>query len=94
MKRTGRKQEWSITFFCIALLCLLPPLITIFNRSDFIGGIPTTYLLLFALWGGMILVTAIGARRRTINPPPPPTRLKGAPNQQDPDAPLDIEEKD
>lgn len=70
MKRTGRKQEWSITFFCIALLCLMPPLISIFDKPDFIGGVPRAYILLFVFWGGMILVTAVGARRRTDRTPP------------------------
>lgn len=74
MKRTGRKQEWSVTFFFIALLCLTPPLINIFNRPGFLDGIPTAYLLMFVLWGAMILVTALGARRRPI--PPPSTAIQ------------------
>jgi len=63
MKRTGRKREWSITFFCLGLILLFPPLLTIFNNPGFIYGIPSTYFLLFCLWGGMIFLIALGARR-------------------------------
>ncbi|MCW9035559.1 MAG: hypothetical protein OQJ97_15170 [Rhodospirillales bacterium] len=68
MKRTGRKREWSITFFCLGLILLFPPLLTIFNNPGFIFGIPATYFLLFCLWGGMILVIALGAKRQRNSP--------------------------
>ncbi len=64
MKRTGRKKEWSITFFCLGLILLSPPLLSILNNSGFILGIPAAYFLLFCLWGLMIFSIAFGVWRR------------------------------
>jgi hypothetical protein len=44
----------------------MPPVLSIFDESDLIFGIPMSFLFLFGSWAGVILFTALGARRRTI----------------------------
>ncbi|MEH6544936.1 MAG: hypothetical protein V7701_00805 [Sneathiella sp.] len=73
MIRTGRKKEWSILLFVACLIIFMPPVLSIFDESDLVFGIPMSFLYLFGSWGGVILFTALGARRRTIG--------KGTPEQ-------------
>ncbi|USG62249.1 hypothetical protein NBZ79_04565 [Sneathiella marina] len=73
MIRTGRKKEWSILLFVACLIIFMPPVLSIFDESDLVFGIPMSFLYLFGSWAGVILFTAIGARRRTL--------MKNAPEQ-------------
>jgi len=75
MKRTGRKKEWSILLFVACLIAFMPPGLRIFNSSYLLFGIPISYLSLFGIWGAVIVLTAIGARRRKrVQGTPPPVR--------------------
>ncbi|MFC4273380.1 hypothetical protein GQF03_06305 [Sneathiella chungangensis] len=81
MIRTGRKKEWSILLFVVSLVALMPPLIALFDISDSIFGVPLSYLYLFSVWGGMIALTALGARRgsdKMVGPPEAGKRKTGA----------------
>ena len=62
MQRTGRKKEWSVVVFAIALLLLFPPILSIYDKSDFVFGMPVSYLAFFAIWAVVIALTAFGAR--------------------------------
>ena len=64
MKRTGRKKEWSVALFCVSFLVLFPPVLSIFNKPVLVFGMPVAYVVLFGVWGLIILAVAYGARRR------------------------------
>lgn len=63
MRRTGRKKEWSIVLFCGGILVLLPPVLALFDRSDFDFGVPKAYVFLYGIWAFIIAAIAYGARR-------------------------------
>lgn len=63
MRRSGRKKEWSVVLFCGAVLILLPPLISLYDRPDFYMDLPQAYVVLYGLWGVVIAAIALGARR-------------------------------
>jgi hypothetical protein len=69
MKRTGRKQEWSIALFCTGLIFLFPPLLSIYNVPHVIFGLPVTYVVLYSIWALLIIAITYGVRRK-----PRPTR--------------------
>lgn len=81
MKRTGRKKEWSIVLFCVSILVLLPPVLSLFDRSEFNLGLPKAYVFLFGFWAFVIFAIAWGAREA------PP--IKSDPNSNDDAALLD-----
>ena len=62
MKRTGRKQEWSLTLFTFGVVMFLPPIIAIYDRPVLVMGLPVTYLFLFGVWAFLIIGIFIGAR--------------------------------
>jgi hypothetical protein len=64
MVRTGRKKEWSILLFVACLIIFMPPVLSIFDKSYLVFGIPVSYLYLFGSWAAVIIFTALGARRR------------------------------
>lgn len=66
MVRTGRKKEWSILLFAACLIIFMPPVLSIFDESDLVFGIPMSFLYLFGSWAGVIIFTALGARRRPV----------------------------
>ena len=66
MKRSGRKAEWSAALFCAALLFFLPPILSIFDRPDFVFGLPLTYIVLYGVWGLVIAAVAYGARQKYV----------------------------
>ena len=68
MIRTGRKKEWSILLFVACLIAFMPPVLTLFDIADSVLGIPLSYLYLFGAWAGVIIITAVGARRRPERP--------------------------
>ena len=77
MKRTGRKQEWSIALFAFGLLIFFPPLLSIFDSEEFVFGLPVSYLYLFGTWAAVIVAIAVGAKPRRRIPTEPPSRLAG-----------------
>ena len=66
MKRSGRKAEWSVALFCAALLFFLPPILSIFDKPDFVFGLPLTYVVLYGVWGLVIAAVAYGARQKPV----------------------------
>ena len=66
MKRSGRKSEWSVALFCAALLFFLPPILSIFDKPDFVIGLPLTYIVLYGVWGLLIAAVAYGARQESV----------------------------
>ena len=66
MKRTGRKQEWSLTMFAFGGLIFFPPVIGLFDKPALILGFPLTYLILFGVWALMIVGIWLGARRSPL----------------------------
>ena len=66
MKRSGRKTEWSVALFCVALLFFLPPILSIFDKPDFVFGLPLTYIVLYGVWGLLIAAVAYGARQESV----------------------------
>ena len=65
MKRTGRKKEWSVTLFCLALLAFFPPLLSLFDHPVLIFGFPLVFVYLFGVWGIIIIAVAIAAKKRS-----------------------------
>lgn len=64
MKRTGRKKEWTILVFCLFMLGISPPIIIVFDRPLMVFDFPLSFLYLYGFWGLMIVLIAIGARKR------------------------------
>jgi len=62
MKRTGRKQEWSLTMFAFGAVVFFPPVLSLFDTPGRIWGFPVTYLILFAVWAAIIFGIWLGAR--------------------------------
>lgn len=65
MKRQGRKKEWSVVLFCAAFLFFMPPILNIFDKPDLVFGLPMAYVVLFGVWGIIIVLVALGARQKT-----------------------------
>ena len=62
MKRSGRKQEWSLTMFVFGVLFFFPPLVSIFDKPYVVLGVPLAYLVMFGMWGLIIFGIWRGAR--------------------------------
>lgn len=56
-----RRKEWSVVLFGLLLLIIFPPIITIYDIPDLVVGVPLSFLVLFVLWGLVIVATAVGA---------------------------------
>lgn len=69
MKRTGRKQEWSLTMFAFGTVVFFPPIIGLFDKPVLIFGLPLAFTVAFGVWVILILSIWLGAR---------PSRLWGA----------------
>ena len=69
MKRSGRKREWSLMLFAFGVLVFFPPLIGLFDKPDVVLGVPLAYLILFGVWGAIILGIWLGARRTSAQAP-------------------------
>lgn len=57
MLQKRRETRWVI--FIIGIVLINFPLISVFNKSDLILGVPLTYLYLFLIWTMMIVFTYI-----------------------------------
>lgn len=62
MKRSGRKQEWSLTMFAFGVLVFFPPVLSLFDKPYMLLGLPLSYLILFGVWGLIIFGIWLGAR--------------------------------
>lgn len=59
MKATERIVAWFLLFGA----CLVWPLLSIANRSFLIAGVPALLLYLFGIWGAIVVVLIVEARR-------------------------------
>jgi len=66
MKRSGRKQEWSLTLFAFATVLFFPPVISLFDKPILIQGLPLSYLIMFGLWALVVFGIWLGARRSPL----------------------------
>lgn len=57
MLQKRRETRWVI--FIIGIVLINFPLISVFNKSDLILGVPLTCLYLFLIWTMMIVFTYI-----------------------------------
>jgi len=62
-----KAAELVVACFLLFGACLVWPLLAIANRSVLVLGIPGLVLYLFVLWGAMVVVLVILARR--VRPP-------------------------
>jgi len=62
MKRSGRKQEWSLTLFIFGGVVMFPPLVTVFDKPVLVFGLPLLYVVLFGVWTILIAGIWWGAR--------------------------------
>jgi len=65
MKRSGRKQEWSLVLFAFGVMVFFPPIVGVFNRPVLVLGLPLTYVVMFGVWALIIAGIWWGARRTT-----------------------------
>ncbi len=64
-KTGGQFRERTVILFCLALLALNPPLLSIFSKPVLVFGFPLLYLYLFSVWGCIIVLIAFNARARS-----------------------------
>ena len=57
MLQKRRESRWAI--FIIGIVLINFPLISVFNKSDLVFGVPLTYFYLFLIWMMMIVFTYI-----------------------------------
>jgi len=67
MKRSGRKQEWSLAMFAFGVLVFFPPLVGLFDKPFVVLGLALTYLILFGAWGLIIFGIWLGARPPSVH---------------------------
>jgi hypothetical protein len=77
MKRTGRKQEWSLTMFAFGAVVFFPPVLGLFDTPARVLGLPVTYLILFALWAVIIFGIWLGARPSPLRGDMPDPNVEG-----------------
>jgi hypothetical protein len=63
MLRNDRTREYLIALFLLGVLLLVPPFLLVFNRPVQVLGLPLLYLYLFVAWTGLIVLSAVIARR-------------------------------
>ena len=69
MNDSDSKNGRLITVFFLGALVLTYPLLSLFDRSTLLFGIPLLFLYLFAVWGGLIgLIVFITRKSRPSQP--------------------------
>jgi hypothetical protein len=63
MQAPSRARELLMALFLLGVLLFAPPLLLVFNSATRIFGVPTLYLYLFAVWAGLIALTAVAVER-------------------------------
>ncbi len=58
-----RREDSAVAVPALGVLLLVSPAVDIFAGKWFTLGVPATYIYVFAVWLGMILVTRTLARR-------------------------------
>jgi hypothetical protein len=67
MNTSNRMQERHLALFVLGVLLFTPPLLTVFNSSTRVLGVPILYLYLFAAWSAVIALVALAVERATSN---------------------------
>lgn len=67
---TGRTGAFSVSLFLIATLLFLPPLVTLGEGPVELFGLPRIYVVLFAVWMGVVGVVYLIAERVDRSAPP------------------------
>jgi hypothetical protein len=57
MLQKRKETRWAV--FMIGIILINYPILSIFNRSEIVLGVPLTYFYLFLLWLLMIIFTYI-----------------------------------
>lgn len=87
MAARRRYRELAVILPLGGVILFMPPYLRIFNRADFLFGIPVMHLYIFGAWFLGILLTALLARR--LIPPAGdgagPTRRDAGGDSGDPD---------
>jgi len=66
MKRSGRKQEWSLTLFAFSMVLFFPPVVGLIDKPTLVQGLPLSYLVMFGFWALVIFGIWVGARRSPL----------------------------
>ena len=68
MRRSGRKKEWSVALFGIGALAFFPPLLRLYDKPDYVFGIPVSYLVIFGAWA--LIIYAVARNAAPVPAPP------------------------
>lgn len=63
MNRGNRTGQRLVALFALGALLLNYPILSIFARATDLGGIPLLYAYVFAVWAGLIGITALVVER-------------------------------
>lgn len=67
--RPGRRFRDAATLLpVVGVALLITPVMTVFTRADSLFGLPTPFVYVFSVWGGLILLALfLGRRALRIN---------------------------
>src|SRR3546814_4891303 len=82
MAARRRYRELAVILPLGGVILFMPPYLRIFNRADFLFGIPVMHLYIFGAWFLGILLTALLARR-LIPPAAGAAGDRGAPDRSE-----------
>ena len=68
--KSGRTGGFLVFLFVLGLLLLNAPLLSIFDKADYVLGIPVLYLYLFVMWAVLILLMALAIADASITQDP------------------------
>jgi hypothetical protein len=57
-------NSWLVAAFLLGCLLLTYPLLSLFDRSETVFGVPLLYLYLFIAWALLIAIMAVAVGRR------------------------------
>ena len=57
-------NSWLVAAFLLGCLLFTYPLLSLFDRSETLLGVPLLYLYLFVAWALLIAIMAIAVERR------------------------------
>ncbi|HEX2530960.1 MAG TPA: hypothetical protein VHK70_05760 [Burkholderiaceae bacterium] len=64
MEKPKAKSQRLVALFILGNLLFNYPLLTLFNRSGFIFGIPVLYAYVFAAWALLIVLLALVTEKK------------------------------
>lgn len=78
---TPRVRDAAALLPALAVLLLMPPVITLFTGPHTVGGVPLIVAYLFGVWLALIVAAALLARRLAPPAPAPPDAATTRPPQ-------------